>query len=50
MPIAQLDALAAALPRARTIRLGGFAHSKTVSAGALLRDVLSLREVLRAVA
>jgi hypothetical protein len=50
MPIAQLDALAAALPRARTIRLGGFAHSKTVSAGALLRDVFALREVLRAVA
>lgn len=50
MPIAQLDALAAALPAARTIRLGGFAHSRTVSAGALLRDVLSLRDVLRAVA
>lgn len=50
MPIAQLDALAAALPRARTIRLGGFAHSRTVSAGAILKDVLSLREVLRAVA
>jgi hypothetical protein len=50
MPIAQLDALAAALPRARTIRLGGFAHSRTVSAGAILKDVFALRDVLRAVA
>ena len=50
MPIAQLDALAAVLPRARTIRLGGFAHSKTLGAGAVLRDVFALRDVLRAVA
>jgi len=50
MPVAQLDALADALPRARAIRLGGFAHSRTVSARALLRDVFALRDVLRAVA
>lgn len=50
MPIAQLDAFAAAMPRAHTIRLGGFAHSRTVSAGAILKDVFALRDVLRAVA
>lgn len=51
MPIAQLDALAAALPAARTIRLGSFAHSKTVaSLPALARDLRALRHVLHALA
>jgi hypothetical protein len=50
MPIAQLDALVAALPRANAIRLGGFAHSRTLSASAVLKDVFALRDVLRAVA
>ncbi len=57
MPIAQLDALATALPRARTIRLGGFAHSRTVGGRDLLRtlpgiadEIRAFREVIRAVA
>jgi hypothetical protein len=51
MPIGQLDALAAALPAARTIRLGSFAHSKTVSSlPALARDLRGLRQVLHALA
>jgi pimeloyl-ACP methyl ester carboxylesterase len=51
MPIAQLDALAAALPSAHTIRLGSFAHSRTVaSLPALARDLRALRHVLHALA
>jgi hypothetical protein len=50
IPIAQLDAFAAALPRARTIRLGAFAHSRTVATSLprLARDVRALGDVLHA--
>jgi hypothetical protein len=51
IPIGQLDALAAALPAARTIRLGAFAHSKTTgSLGGLARDASALGHMLRAMA
>lgn len=55
IPIGQLDALAAALPRARTVRLGAFAHSRTVAGRDLLAhaprladEVRALRDVVRA--
>jgi hypothetical protein len=47
MPIAQLDAFARAVPAAKTVRLGGFAHSRTVGARQLLRAVTSLGDELR---
>lgn len=57
IPIGQLDALAGALPRARTIRLGAFAHSRTVAGRDLLAhaprladEVRALRDVVRAIA
>ncbi len=50
IPIAQLDALAAALPRARTIRLGAFAHSRTIDGRALWSQVPRLADEVRAFA
>ena len=57
IPIGQLDALVAALPRVRAVRLGGFAHSRPVGAAELVRhlpraadEVRAFATVLRAVA
>ncbi len=50
IPIDQLDALVAALPRTRAVRLGGFAHSRAVGAGALVRILPRVADEARAFA
>lgn len=50
IPIAQLDALVAALPRTRAVRLGTFAHSGTASMRELLHHLPRLGDEARAFA